>query len=75
MKILLILLFAPLIALALMYFVFPGRLVALGRTLLRQRLRHLPRRRHPPWWLLHPHRRHRRRLHHRLLPRCGEPTG
>ncbi|PKP86321.1 MAG: alpha/beta hydrolase [Alphaproteobacteria bacterium HGW-Alphaproteobacteria-17] len=37
MKILLILLFAPLIALALMYFVFPGRLVALGRTLLRQR--------------------------------------
>lgn len=37
MKILLILLFAPLIALALMYFVFPGRLVALGRALLRQR--------------------------------------
>ena len=37
MKILLILLFAPLIALALLYFVFPGRLVALGRTLLRQR--------------------------------------
>ena len=37
MKILLILLFAPLIALALLYFVFPGRLVALGRMLLRQR--------------------------------------
>jgi pimeloyl-ACP methyl ester carboxylesterase len=37
MKIFLILLFAPLIALALMYFVFPGRLVALGRALLRQR--------------------------------------
>ena len=37
MKILLILLFAPLIALALLYFVFPGRLVALGRALLRQR--------------------------------------
>lgn len=37
MHILLILLFAPLIALALLYFVFPGRLVALGRVLLRQR--------------------------------------
>lgn len=37
MKTLLILLFAPLIALALLYFVFPGRLVAIGRTLLRRR--------------------------------------
>lgn len=35
--ILLILLVAPLIALALMYFVFPGRLVALGRGMLRRR--------------------------------------
>jgi pimeloyl-ACP methyl ester carboxylesterase len=37
MRILLILIFAPLIALALMYFVFPGRLVAIGRWLLRKR--------------------------------------
>jgi abhydrolase domain-containing protein 6 len=37
MRILLILIFAPLIALALMYFVFPGRLVAIGRALLRRR--------------------------------------
>ena len=37
MRILLVLLFAPLIALALMYFIFPGRLVALGRALLRRR--------------------------------------
>ncbi len=37
MKILLILFFAPLIALTLMYFFFPGRLVALGRSLLRMR--------------------------------------
>ncbi|MBL9070714.1 MAG: alpha/beta fold hydrolase [Sphingopyxis sp.] len=37
MKFLLILLFAPLIALVLMYFVFPGRLVASGRWLLRKR--------------------------------------
>lgn len=37
MRILLILFFAPLIALALMYFVFPGRLVAIGRALLRRR--------------------------------------
>ncbi|PQM26430.1 alpha/beta hydrolase [Sphingopyxis lindanitolerans] len=37
MKILLTLLVAPLIALALLYFVFPGRLVALGRWLLRRR--------------------------------------
>lgn len=37
MKILLTLLVAPLIALALFYFVFPGRLVALGRWLLRRR--------------------------------------
>src|SRR3546814_1540033 len=37
MRILLILIFAPLIALALMYFVFPGRLVAIGRSLLRRR--------------------------------------
>lgn len=37
MKILLVLLFAPLIALALFYFVFPGRLVAIGRALLRRR--------------------------------------
>lgn len=36
-KFLLILLFAPLIALVLMYFVFPGRLVASGRWLLRKR--------------------------------------
>ena len=37
MKILLVLIFAPLIALALMYFIFPGRLVAIGRALLRRR--------------------------------------
>jgi pimeloyl-ACP methyl ester carboxylesterase len=37
MRILLVLLFAPMIALALMYFIFPGRLVALGRALLRRR--------------------------------------
>jgi len=37
MKILLVLLFAPLIALALLYFIFPGRLVAFGRWLLRKR--------------------------------------
>ncbi|MGN6689505.1 MAG: alpha/beta fold hydrolase [Sphingopyxis sp.] len=37
MKILLVLLVVPLIALALMYFVFPGRLVSLGRALLRRR--------------------------------------
>ncbi|WP_287938900.1 alpha/beta fold hydrolase [Sphingopyxis sp.] len=37
MKLLLILLFAPLIALAIFYFVFPGRLVAIGRALLRRR--------------------------------------
>src|SRR3546814_60642 len=37
MKILLTLLVAPLIALALLYFVFPGSLVALGRWLLRRR--------------------------------------
>ena len=37
MRILLVLIFAPLIALALMYFIFPGRLVALGRALLRRR--------------------------------------
>ena len=37
MKILLVLIFAPLIALALMYFIFPGRLVAIGRALLRWR--------------------------------------
>ncbi len=37
MRLLLVLIFAPLIALALMYFVFPGRLVALGRALLRRR--------------------------------------
>lgn len=37
MRILLVLIFAPLIALALMYFVFPGRLVAIGRWLLRKR--------------------------------------
>ena len=37
MRILLILLFAPLIALILMYFLFPGRLVAMGRALLRRR--------------------------------------
>src|SRR3546814_7872790 len=37
MRILLILIFAPLISLALMYFVFPGRLVAIGRSLLRRR--------------------------------------
>ena len=37
MKILLVLIFAPLIALALLYFVFPGRLVALMRGLMRRR--------------------------------------
>ncbi|MBN8842509.1 MAG: alpha/beta fold hydrolase [Sphingomonadales bacterium] len=37
MRVLLVLIFAPLIAFALMYFVFPGRLVALGRWLLRKR--------------------------------------
>jgi abhydrolase domain-containing protein 6 len=37
MRIFLVLIFAPLIALALMYFIFPGRLVALGRALLRRR--------------------------------------
>lgn len=37
MKILLVLIFAPLIAFALMYFIFPGRLVAIGRALLRRR--------------------------------------
>ena len=37
MKFLLTLITAPLIALALFYFVFPGRLVALGRWLLRKR--------------------------------------
>lgn len=37
MEILLILLFAPLIALVLLYVFFPGRLVALGRALLRRR--------------------------------------
>ncbi|MGV1682830.1 alpha/beta fold hydrolase [Sphingopyxis sp. NJF-3] len=37
MKILLVLLFAPLIALALLYFIFPSRLVAFGRWLLRKR--------------------------------------
>ena len=37
MRILLVLLFAPLIALALLYFIFPGRLLALGRWLLRKR--------------------------------------
>ena len=37
MKILLVLIFAPLIALAIFYFVFPGRLVALGRAALRRR--------------------------------------
>ncbi|HEX2811571.1 MAG TPA: alpha/beta hydrolase [Sphingopyxis sp.] len=37
MKFLLTLIAAPLIALALLYFVFPGRLVALGRWLLRKR--------------------------------------
>lgn len=37
MKILLVLIFAPLIALALLYFLFPGRLVAMGRALLRRR--------------------------------------
>ncbi|MDZ3832274.1 MAG: alpha/beta fold hydrolase [Sphingopyxis sp.] len=37
MKILLALLFAPIIALAILYFVFPDRLVALGRGLLRRR--------------------------------------
>lgn len=37
MKILLILIFAPLIALALLYFLFPGRLVAVGRWGLRKR--------------------------------------
>jgi pimeloyl-ACP methyl ester carboxylesterase len=37
MKFLLTLIAAPLIALALFYFVFPGRLVALGRWLLRKR--------------------------------------
>lgn len=37
MKILLTLFFAPLIALAILYFVFPGRLVVAGRWLLRKR--------------------------------------
>ncbi len=37
MKTLFILIFAPLIALVLLYFVFPDRLVALGRGLLRKR--------------------------------------
>lgn len=37
MRILLVLLFAPLITLALLYFIFPGRLLALGRWLLRKR--------------------------------------
>jgi len=37
MRVLLVLIFAPLIAFALMYFVFPARLVALGRWLLRKR--------------------------------------
>ncbi|WOF45684.1 alpha/beta fold hydrolase (plasmid) [Sphingopyxis indica] len=37
MKYLLILIFAPLIALALLYFLFPGRLVALMRSLVRRR--------------------------------------
>src|SRR3546814_20112403 len=37
MKFLLVLLVAPLIALALLYFIFPGRLVAFGRWLLRRR--------------------------------------
>ncbi|HJS12992.1 alpha/beta fold hydrolase [Sphingopyxis sp.] len=37
MRILLILIFAPLIALILIYFIFPGRLVAIGRALLRRR--------------------------------------
>ena len=37
MKFFLILITAPLIALALLYFLFPGRLVALGRWLLRKR--------------------------------------
>src|SRR3546814_8648647 len=37
MKFLLVLLVAPLIALALTYFIFPGRLVAFGRWLLRRR--------------------------------------
>jgi len=37
MKILLVLIFAPMIALILLYFLFPGRLVALGRWLLRRR--------------------------------------
>jgi len=37
MRLLLVLIFAPLISLALMYFIFPGRLVAIGRALLRRR--------------------------------------
>ncbi len=37
MRILLVLIFAPLIALTLMYFIFPGRLVAIARWLLRKR--------------------------------------
>ena len=37
MRILLILIFAPLISLALFYFLFPGRLVAIARWLLRKR--------------------------------------
>src|SRR3546814_4711229 len=37
MKFLLVLLVAPLSALALLYFIFPGRLVAFGRWLLRRR--------------------------------------
>ena len=36
-KILLVIIFAPLIALALLYFIFPGRLVAFGRWALRKR--------------------------------------
>ena len=37
MKLLLVLIFAPLIAFALLYFLFPGRLVAFGRWALRKR--------------------------------------
>jgi len=39
MRILLVLIFAPLIALTLMYFIFPDRLVALARWLMRKRAR------------------------------------
>lgn len=39
MKILLVLIFAPLIALALLYFVFPGQLVQIARWLMRRRAR------------------------------------